>query len=92
MAELAAREQVTVRRMQILVKGILARRAPSAPAESLALETKRLSEAKGVAYEAMGSGDLEPVDRAVRRVEQMDHCHGFFPGRNARRQGVEPAG
>src|SRR5208337_5624613 len=38
MVELAAREGVTLRRMQIVVKDILVRRAPPAPSEYLALQ------------------------------------------------------
>src|SRR5271166_6410620 len=43
--ELTARQGVTLRRMQILVREILARRAPSPPAEYLALQVNRLNEA-----------------------------------------------
>ena len=96
MAELAAREGVTLRRMQILVKAILARRGPPAPAEYLALQTSRLNEAMLVAYSAMASGDLRAVDRVVRLVREMDRYHGFFPDRDAGRAPperlVQPAG
>ncbi len=83
MAELAAREGVTLRRMQILVKDILARRGPPAPAEYLALQVSRLNEAMIVAYGSMANGNLDAVDRVVRLVKEMDRFHGFFPGRDA---------
>ncbi len=96
MAELAAREGVTLRRMQILVKAILARRGPPAPAEYLALQTSRLNEAMIVAYGAMASGNLGAVDRVMRLVREMDRYHGFFPDRDAGRAPperlVQPAG
>src|SRR5271169_1855833 len=47
--ELAARQGVMLRRMQILVPEILAKRAPSPPAEYLALQVNRLNEAMIVA-------------------------------------------
>ena len=83
MAELAAREGVTLRRMQIVVKDILARRGPPAPAEYLALQMSRLNEAMIVAYGSMASGNLSAVDRVVKLVREMDRYHGFFPGRAA---------
>jgi len=70
-AELAAREGVTLRRMQILVQEILARRAPSPPAEYLALQVNRLNEAMIVAYGSMAGGNLMAVDRVVRIVSEM---------------------
>ena len=95
-AELAAREGVTLRRMQILVKTILARHVPPAPAEYLALQMSRLNEAMIVAYCAMSSGNLGAVDRVVRLVREMDRYHGFFPDRDAgrapRERLVQPAG
>ena len=83
MAELAARERVTLRRMQILVKDILAKRAPSAPSEYLALQVNRLNEAMIVAYGSMCDGNLQAVDRVMRLVREMDRYHGLFPGRDA---------
>jgi len=79
--ELAARQGVTLRRMQILVREILARRAPSPPAEYLALQVNRLNEAMIVAYGSMAGGNLKAVDRVVRIVSEMDRSHGFFPRR-----------
>ncbi len=83
MAELAAGEGVTLRRMQIVVKDILARRGPPAPAEYLALQMSRLNEAMIVAYGSMANGNLGAVDRVVKLVREMDRYHGFFPGRAA---------
>ncbi|MBV8104268.1 MAG: hypothetical protein JO223_06530 [Hyphomicrobiales bacterium] len=80
-AELTAREGVTRRRMQILVRDILARRAPSPPAEYLARQVNRLNEAMIVAYGSMAGGNLKAVDRVVRIVGEMDRYHGFFPRR-----------
>jgi hypothetical protein len=76
-AELAAGERVTLRRMQILVRDILARRAPHPPAEYLALQVNRLNEAMIVSYAAMACGNLKAVDRVVRIVSEMDRYHGF---------------
>src|SRR5271170_4926020 len=61
--ELAARQGVTLRRMQILVREILARRSPSPPAEYLALQVNRLNEAMIVAYGSMAGSNLKAVDR-----------------------------
>ena len=82
-AEIAAREGVTLRRMQIVVKNILARRAPPAPSEYLALQVSRLNEAMMVAYGSMAGGNLMAVDRVVRLVKEMDRYHGFFPSGEA---------
>jgi hypothetical protein len=81
LVKLAAREGVTLRRMQILVGDILARRAPSPPAEYLALQVNRLNEAMIVADGSMAGGNLKAVDRVVRIVSEMDRYHGFFPRR-----------
>src|SRR5271165_3343003 len=83
MAEIAAREGVTLRRMQIVVKDILVRRAPPAPSEYLALQVSRLNEAMMVAYGSMAGGNLTAVDRVVRLVKEMDRYHGFFPSGDA---------
>ena len=79
--ELAARQGVTLRRMQIFLREILARQAPSPPAEYLALQVNRLNEAMIVAYGSMAGGNLKAVDRVVRIVSEMDRYHGFFPRR-----------
>jgi hypothetical protein len=54
--------------MQILVREILARRAPSPPAEYLALQVNRLNEAMIVAYGSMAGGNLNAVAQVVRIV------------------------
>jgi len=85
MAELARREGVTRRRVQILLKTILARRGPQPPAEYLTRETSRLNEAMGLAYGAMADGELDAVDRLVGLVKEMDRFQGFFPGPRRRK-------
>ncbi len=52
--EIAQSQGVTHRRMRMIVAEILARRAPQAPAEFLAVQISRLSEALLVSYGAMG--------------------------------------
>src|SRR5271166_4414727 len=76
-AEIAARDGVTEKRMRALVSEILARRMPEPPAEFLALQVSRLSEALLVAYSAMSGGNLGAVDRVVKIVRELDHYHGF---------------
>ncbi len=76
-AEIAAREGVTEKRMRALVSEILARRMPEAPAEFLALQVGRLNEALLVAYGAMSGGNLRAVDRVVKIVRELDRYHGF---------------
>ena len=76
-AEIAQSERVTHRRMRMMVGEILARRAPQSPAEFLALQVSRLSEALLVSYGAMGNGNLEAVDRVVKIVRELDRYHGF---------------
>jgi DNA-binding CsgD family transcriptional regulator len=76
-AEIAQSEGVTHRRMRMTVGEILARRAPQPPAEFLALQVSRLSEALLVSYGAMGGGNLEAVDRVVKIVRELDRYHGF---------------
>jgi DNA-binding CsgD family transcriptional regulator len=61
-AEIAAREEVTEKRMRALVSEILARRMPEPPAEFLALQVSRLNEALLVAYSAMSGANLKAVD------------------------------
>jgi hypothetical protein len=76
-ADIAAREGVTHDRMRILVREILARRAPQPPAEFLAVQISRLSEALLVSYSAMGGGNLQAVDRVVKIVRELDRYHRF---------------
>src|SRR5271166_350036 len=77
-AEMAARDGVTEKRMRALVSEILARRVPEPPAEFLALQVSRLNEALLVAYGAMSGANLRAVDRVVRIVRELDRCHGFI--------------
>ena len=84
-AEIAAAEGVTLRRMQILVKTILARHAPSAPADYLALQISRLNQVMFVACGEMRKGDLKVVDRVIRVVGETDRYHGFFPNADDKR-------
>ena len=76
-AEIAAREEVTEKRMRSVVSEILARRMPEPPAEFLALQVSRLSEALLVAYSAMSGANLRAVDRVVKIVRELDRYHGF---------------
>ena len=76
-AEIAARQGVTEKRMRALVSEILARRMPEPPAEFLALQVSRLNEALLVAYGAMSGGNLGAVDRVVKIVRELDRYHGF---------------
>ena len=70
LAEIATSRGVTLRRMQILVKTILARRAPAAPEEYLALQVSRLNEAMYVAIGEIEKGRSQgdrPGDEARER-------------------------
>jgi hypothetical protein len=75
--EIASRVGVTEKRMRALVKEILARRMPSAPAEYVALQVSRLNEALLVAYSAMAPDNLKAVALVVRIVRELDRYHGF---------------
>jgi hypothetical protein len=77
--EIAAQERLTLKRMRNLVREILARRMPQPPAEFVALQISRLSEALLVSYSAMGGANLKAVDRVVRIVRELDRYHGFAP-------------
>ena len=82
-AEIAARERVTLNRMRKAVRAILEKRAPPAPAEYLALQAGRLDEAMLVAYGAMYNSEtganFKAIDSVVKIVREMDRYHGFFP-------------
>src|SRR5271156_563881 len=80
-AEIAAQDGVTDRRMREVVRDILARRGPLAPAEFLAAQVSRLNEALLVSYSAMSGGNLQAVDRVVRIVRELDRYHGFSPAK-----------
>ncbi len=76
-AEIAARDGLTQRRMRALVQEILARRMTETPSEFLALQVGRLNEALLVSFGAMGGGNLQAVDRVVKIVRELDRYHGF---------------
>ena len=80
-AEIAAREGVSLKRMRNRVQEILAKRMPQPPAEFLALQVSRLNEALLVSYSAMhtsaSGANFEAVDRVVRIVRELDRYHGF---------------
>jgi hypothetical protein len=75
--EIVARQSVTERRIRQRVQDILAKRAPRAPAEFVALQVSRLNEALLVAHSAMANQNLEAVDRVVRIVRELDRYHGL---------------
>ncbi len=80
-AEIAGRSGGSVQHMRKLVRKILAERAPHPPAEFLALQVSRLSEALLLSYGAMHDSltgtNFEAVDRVVRIVRELDRYHGF---------------
>jgi DNA-binding CsgD family transcriptional regulator len=88
-AEIAAREGLSLKRMRNLVREILAKRMPQPPAEFLALRISRLNQALLVSYSAMhdasSGANFEAVDCVVRIVRELDRYHGFVPyGERAR--------
>ncbi len=80
-AEIASQAGVSVQHMRKIVRKILAERAPQAPAEFLALQVSRLSEALLLSYGAMHNSvtgtNFEAVDRVVKIVRELDRYHGF---------------
>jgi DNA-binding CsgD family transcriptional regulator len=80
-AEIAAREDLSLSRMRRLVQGILAKRLPQPPAEFLALQVSRLNEALLLSYSAMHNSEtgtnFDAVDRVVKIVRELDRYHGF---------------
>src|SRR5271169_6704813 len=70
--------------MRAFVREILARRMPAPPAEFLAMQVSRLSEALLVSYSAMSGANLRAVDHVVKIVRELDRYHGFV----AAKQGV----
>ena len=92
MAEIAAREAVTEKRMRAVVREILARRMPEAPADYAALQASRLNEALLVAMSAMSGTNLRAVECVVKILRAMDRYHGFAaPERAAGRDGRKRA-
>jgi hypothetical protein len=88
-AEIAAREGVTLKRMRNLVRESLAARLPQPPAEFLALQVSRLNEALLVSYTAMRNSiagtNFEAVDRVIRIVRELDRYHGLSSRESASR-------
>jgi len=78
-SEIAAREGLTEHSMRELVRTILKRRIPAAPAEFVATQVSRLHEALLVSYNAMSGANLKAVDRVVKIVRELDRYHGFAP-------------
>jgi hypothetical protein len=80
-AEIAAREGLSLSRMRRVVQAILAERLPQPPAEFLALQVSRLNEALLVSYSAMHNSvtgtNFDAVDRVVKIVRELDRYHGF---------------
>ena len=80
-AEIASQSGVSIQHMRKLVREILAERAPQPPAEFLALQVSRLSEALLLSYSAMHNSvtgtNFEAVDRVVKIVRELDRYHGF---------------
>ena len=79
-AEIAMRFDLSEKRMRALVREILARRAPAAPAEFAAIQVNRLHEALTIAYSAMSGGNLRAVDRVVKIVRELDRYQGLSGG------------
>ena len=91
-ADIAAREDLSLSRMRGLVQEILAKRMPQPPAEFLAVQVSRLNEALLVSYNAMYNSesgtDFQAIDRVVKIVRELDRYHGFFASGPRRR--VDP--
>jgi len=76
-AEIAARMDVSEKRMRAIIREILARRMPAPPEELVAIQVSSLNEALLVAYSAMTDANLKAVDRVVKIVRELDRYHGF---------------
>jgi len=74
--ELAAREDIPLRRVRERVSAILSR-SPDPPAEFAQLQIRRLNEAMIVAYAAMSNGNLKAVDRVVKITREYDRYAGL---------------
>ena len=77
MAEIARREGITVRGLRKYVRTLIARRAPEATGEFIAVQMSRLNETLLVSFGAMSGANLPAVDRVVRIVRELDRYHGF---------------
>jgi DNA-binding CsgD family transcriptional regulator len=80
-AEIAAREGLSLTRMRGLVREILAKRMPQPPAEFLATQVSRLNEALLVCYTSKYNDqtgpNFEAIDRVVKIVRELDRYHGL---------------
>ena len=74
--EVAAREEIPLRRARERVSAILSRR-PDSPAEFANLQMRRLSEAMLVASAAMSQGNLEAIDRVLKITREFDRYAGL---------------
>ena len=74
--EVAAREEIPLRRARERVSAILSRR-PDPPAEFANLQMRRLSEAMIVASAAMSQGNLEAIDRVLKITREFDRYAGL---------------
>ncbi len=84
-AEIAARQGVSEKRMHAVVRDILDRRMPHPPKEFVAIQASRLNEALLVAYSAMSMTNLRAVDRVVKIVRELDRYHGLSARAGRRR-------
>ena len=74
--EVAAREDIPLRRARERVSAILSR-PPDPPAEFANLQMRRLSEAMIVATAAMSQGNLQAVDKVLKIARELDRYAGF---------------
>ena len=80
MAEIARREGISARGLRKYVRNLIARRAPEATGEFIAVPMNRLNEALFVGFGAMSGGNLPAVDRVVKIVRELDRYHGLGGG------------
>ncbi len=80
MAEIARREGITERGLRKYVRNLIARRAPEATGEFIAVQMNRLNEALLVSFGAMSGANLPAVDRVVKIVRELDRYHGLNGG------------
>ncbi len=80
MAEIARREGITVRGLRKYVRNLIARRAPEAAGEFIAVQMSRLNEALLMSFGAMSGANLPAVDRVVRIVRELDRYQALSGG------------
>ena len=80
-AEIAAQEGVSLKRMRNCLREILARRQPRPPAEFIARQVGQLNEALLLSFDAMvdpeTGANFAAIDRVVSIVRQLDRFNGF---------------